>query len=134
MTYPHTFRSKHTETVTTNATYGSFLTKGKKPIVPITPEFFRIFETIDMHSDEIVDLLRDFVQIQNISGSFYHRNNMTTAIELVEKWFEKLLIRYERNDIGWCEEPEGCCMLPNVLTGQNMYNYSRDKPTVSIIF
>lgn len=119
-TYPHTFRSEHTETVTTSSIYGSFYRKQMAPHIKIPEKMVPLLHHVDDASDEFVENLKDFVAVPNISGKFEHRHDMNTAIKLVEVWMKKLKIKYERYEIGWHEMSEACCKMPNVILGHTL--------------
>lgn len=129
MSYPHTFRTTNTETVTTSSLYGLFA-KGKRSSEPISEDIMDMFNFIDKNCENYVTVLKAFIEIPNISGMASNCCKMSEAIELVEKWFVKLNIKYERYTIGWYEDPEVCCKIPDVLLGNNDEGYSKSKKTV----
>lgn len=134
MTYPHTFRTEHTETKTTSSVYGSFYERQKLVHVSIAKELVPLLHYVDDHNEMFIQNLKSFVEIQNVGGVFEKRLEMEKMINTVEKWLRKLKIKYERFDVGWYTMSEACCKMPNVILGETISKSSRPKKTVRLFF
>lgn len=132
MTYPHTFRTEHTECITTSSIYGSFYARQKLGHIPIAKELVPLLHDIDDSNEEFIENLREFVSVENVIGEFEKRHEMNKMLDIVETWLKRLKIKYECFDVGWYEMALACCKMPNVILGETVGG-DRRKKTVSLL-
>lgn len=101
MVYPHTFRTEHSETKTTNSVYGEYYAARMVKHVSVTPKLLVIFQYIDSNRNEILDYLGEAVKIKSVSGALRYRDNVIGMIKFTEDWLKKLSVKYECFNIGW---------------------------------
>lgn len=117
MVFPHTYRSENTETKTTSSQYGEFYESMKHAHISLEDDIIDLLKYVDDVKEQYVEDLQQAVAIKSISGVFEHRKDVAKMINLVEKWFGKLKIKYEKLDIGW-EKIDGLCVKkPTVILG-----------------
>lgn len=101
MVYPHTFRTEHSETKTTNATYGEYYARQIEKKITIQPPLLKIFQYVDSNRNDILNNLDNAVKIPSISGELKYRNDVHKMIKHTEDWLTKLGIKYECFNIGF---------------------------------
>ncbi|XP_030764210.1 cytosolic non-specific dipeptidase-like [Sitophilus oryzae] len=100
MVYPHTYRTEHSETKTTNAVYGEYYEAKKSKKIYIPPELHKVLQYIDSNRTMFFEDLTEIVKIKSISGQYKYRRDVAKMIAFTEEWLNKLSITYECFNIG----------------------------------
>lgn len=132
MVYPHCYRTEHSETHTTNSTYGEYYAKLQSKKIPIQPELLKLLQFIDTYRSDFVKDLKDMVQIKSVSGSLNHIDDVKAMIEFTEKWLVKLGVKYECFNMGKYEIEGKTVKVPPVILGS--LGSGSDKKTVPIYY
>lgn len=131
MVYPHCYRTEHSETITTNSTYGDWLAKHKSTKIPIQPELLELLKYVDTYNASFLRDLQEAVSIKSISGNPKYSNEIKEMISFTEKWMIKLGAKYECFDIGYQEVGGEKYPLPPVILGTIGGGKDDTKKTVS---
>lgn len=115
MVYPHSYRTEHSETKTTNCVYGDYYAQYDSKRIRIQPDLLKIIQFIDSNRSNFVKDLTEAVAIKNISGHLDHRDEMLKMIQFAEDWLFKLGIKYECFNIGYHELEGKKVRLPKII-------------------
>lgn len=118
MVFPHTYRNEHTETITTNYTYGSWYAEHVKFKIPIKRQLLKLLKDIDGCERSYRRDLSDTVAIKCIPTNPKYSKEIYRMKSYVEGWFNKLSIRNESFDIGSIQFGDQTLVLPPVLLGR----------------
>lgn len=100
MVYPHTYRTEHSETKTSNSVYGEYYAEKESKKIKIEPDLLKIFQYIDSNRSQFYDDLVEILKIKSVSGKLQYRDEVTKMISVTEHWLKKLQIKYECFNIG----------------------------------
>lgn len=103
MVYPHSYRTEHSETRTTNSMYGEYYAAVKSKKIKIQPTLMKILQYIDSHRMEFLEDLKEAVKIKSISSMLKYRDEVSKMIKFTEGWLTKLDVKYECFNIGFFE-------------------------------
>lgn len=117
MVYPHSYRTEHSETVTTNSTYGEYYRKHEDKKIPIQPDLLKILQYVDSNRVAFLKNLEDVVEIKSISGDHEHRGEVMKMIKFTENWLKRLGVKYENFNIGFHELNGKKYRIPPVILG-----------------
>ncbi|KAI4461418.1 beta-ala-his dipeptidase [Holotrichia oblita] len=117
MVYPHTYRTEHSETRTTNAEYGQYYAQSQSKKIKIQPQLLKILQYVDSNRVQIVQDLREAVKIQSTSDDLINKDNIINMVKFAEKWLLELGVKYECFNIGTREIKGKRYKLPPVILG-----------------
>lgn len=100
MVYPHTYRTEHSETHTTNAVYGEYYAAMKSKKIKIQPQLLTVLQYIDSNRPAFLNDLAEAVKIKSI-GDLKHRDEVLKMIKFAEEWLRKLDMKYELFNPGF---------------------------------
>lgn len=132
MVYPHTYRTEHSETRTTNAEYGQYYAQSQSKKIKIQPQLLKILQYVDSNRVQIVQDLREAVEIQSTSDDLINKDNIINMVKFAEKWLLRLGVKYECFNIGTREIKGKRYKLPPVILGN--IGSDKEKKTVSVHF
>lgn len=132
MVYPHTYRTEHSETRTTNAEYGQYYAQSQSKKIKVQPQLLKILQYVDSNRVQIVQDLREAVKIQSTSDDLINKDNIINMVKFAEKWLLKLGVKYECFNIGTREIKGKRYKLPPVILGN--IGSDKEKKTVSIYY
>lgn len=115
MVYPHSYRTEHSETRTTNSVYGEYYAQHQSKKIPIQPDLLKIIQFIDSRRDRFLTDLSNIVKIKSISGSLKHRAELQNMIDFTQNWLFNHGLKYERFDIGFHELEGQKVRLPTII-------------------
>ncbi|KAG5883556.1 hypothetical protein JTB14_008523 [Gonioctena quinquepunctata] len=115
MVYPHSYRTEHSETKTTNSVYGEYYEAMKSRKIKIQPKLLKVIQYIDSNREEFVDDLKEAVQIKSVTSSIKYRDEVKKMIKFAEDWLTKLDMKYECFNIGFYELDGHKVRLPSVI-------------------
>lgn len=117
MVYPHTYRTEHSETITTNSTYGEYYRKHEDKKIPIQPELLKILQYVDSNRVTFLKNLEEAVEIKSISGEYKYRGDVMNMITFTENWLKRLGVKYENFNYGYHELGGKKCRIPPIILG-----------------
>lgn len=123
MVYPHTYRTEHSETKTTNAEYGQYYAQSQSKKIKIQPQLLKILQYADSNRTQIVADIKEAVEIESTSDDLVHKENIIKMVKFAEKWLLRLGVKYECFNIGTREVNGKRYKLPPVILG----NIGKDK-------
>lgn len=129
MVYPHTYRTEHSETITTNAVYGEYYAAKTSKKIKIEPDLLLILQYIDSNRLQFFDDLAEVVKIKTVSGKLQYRDDVDRMINFTEEWLKTLQMKYECFNIGHYVLDGKKVRIPSVILA-SLGNCS-DKKTVS---
>lgn len=132
MVYPHTYRTEHSETHTTNAVYGEYYEAMKSKKIKIPPPLLGVLQVIDSNRNAFKDDLEEAVKIKSITSDLKYKEEVLKMIRFTEEWLKKLDMRYELFNVGFRIVDGKKARLPPVILA-SLGNDSKKK-TVSIFF
>lgn len=100
MVYPHSYRTEHSETVTTNSTYGDYYAKGKSKKIMIPSQLLIILQYIDSNRSQFLEDLEEIIKFKSVSSDLKYRDEVMKMIKFVEEWLQRLDIKYESFNVG----------------------------------
>ncbi|KAH0998616.1 cytosolic non-specific dipeptidase-like isoform X1 [Dendroctonus ponderosae] len=100
MVYPHTYRTEHSETITTNAVYGEYYAAKTSKKINIEPDLLLILQYVDSNRLQFLDDLAEIVKFKSVSGKLQYRDDVDRMISFTEEWLKKLQMKYECFNIG----------------------------------
>ncbi|KXZ75665.1 cytosolic non-specific dipeptidase [Tribolium castaneum] len=115
MVYPHSYRTEHSETRTTNSVYGEYYAQHQSKRIPIQPDLLKIIQFIDSHRGRFLKDLADVVMIKSVSGNLEYKDEVQKMIDFTQNWLSKLGLKYERFNIGFHELGGEKHRLPVIL-------------------
>ncbi|XP_023021265.2 cytosolic non-specific dipeptidase [Leptinotarsa decemlineata] len=115
MVYPHSYRTEHSETKTTNSVYGEYYEAMKSKKIKIQPALLTILQFIDSNRIGFIDDLKEAVQIKSVTSKLEYRNEVKKMIKFTESWLKKLDMKYECFNIGFYELDGEKVRLPPVI-------------------
>ncbi|KAI4461415.1 beta-ala-his dipeptidase [Holotrichia oblita] len=130
MVYPHTYRTEHSETRTTNAEYGQYYAQSQSKKIKIQPQLLKILQYVDSNRVQIVQDLREAVKIQSTSDDLINKDNIINMVKFAEKWLLELGVKYECFNIGTREIKGKRYKLPPVILGN--IGSDKEKKTLCI--
>nr|CAI5869566.1 unnamed protein product [Callosobruchus analis] len=101
MVYPHSYRTEHSETKTTNSIYGDYYAAIQSKKIHIQPELLKILQYVDSNRSEFLDDLEEAVKIKSISSQIEYQDETKKMLKFVENWLNKLDVKYECFNIGY---------------------------------
>lgn len=101
MVYPHTYRTEHSETHTTNSVYGEYYAAMKSKKIKIQPKLLTILQYIDSNSYNFIDDLAEAVKIKSISSDVKYEADVNKMIQFAQDWLKKLNLKYELFNVGF---------------------------------
>ncbi|CAH0554685.1 unnamed protein product [Brassicogethes aeneus] len=118
MVFPHTYRNEHTETITTNFTYGSWYAEHVRFKIPIQPTLLKLLKEIDGHENKFRHNLAKAISFKTIPTDPKYSKEIYGMKAYVESWFSKLGIRNESFDVGSTEINGKTITLPPITLGR----------------
>lgn len=115
MVYPHTYRTEHSETRTTNSVYGEYYAQHQSKKIAIQPNLMKILQYIDSHRGKFLRDLGAAVKIKSVSGDLKYREELQKMIDFTQDWLFKLGLKYERFNIGFHELEGKKVRLPTAI-------------------
>lgn len=115
MVYPHSYRTEHSETVTTNSMYGDFYRMSGDEHISIQDELLKILQYVDSNRLPFIKDLDEAVQIKSISGQLKYRNEVIKMIKFTEKWLKSLGMKYQCFNYGYHELDGKKYRLPPII-------------------
>ncbi|XP_050304401.1 cytosolic non-specific dipeptidase-like [Anthonomus grandis grandis] len=100
MVYPHTYRTEHSETKTTNSVYGEYYAAKTSKKIKIQPDLLKILQYIDSNRALFLEDLTEIVKIKSVSSKQKYRDDVYQMIHFTEEWLKKLEMKYECFNIG----------------------------------
>lgn len=117
MVYPHSYRTEHSETVTTNSTYGEFYRVSEETHISIQKDLLKLLQYVDSNRQQLVKDLNEAVQIKSVSGSLKYRNEVIKMIKFTETWLKRLGVKYQCFNYGYHELEGKKFRLPPIIMG-----------------
>lgn len=115
MVYPHTYRTEHSETHTTNAVYGEYYEAMKSKKIKIQPQLLNVLQVIDSNRSQYLNDLKEAIEIKSITSDLKHRDEVQKMIKFSEEWLNKLDMKYELFNVGFREVDGKKVRLPPVI-------------------
>ena len=115
MVYPHSYRTEHSETRTSNSVYGEYHAQIQSKKIPIQPDLLKIIQFIDSHRKKFLRDVAEAVQIKSISGDLEYRDEVQKMINFAEDWLSLLGLKYERFNLGFHELEGKSVRLPTII-------------------
>ncbi|CAH1155802.1 unnamed protein product [Phaedon cochleariae] len=115
MVYPHSYRTEHSETKTTNSVYGDYYAAMKSKKIKIQPNLLTIIQYIDSYRSQFLDDLEEAVKIKSITTDLKYRDEVKNMIKFTEGWLTKLDMKYECFNIGFYQVDDQKVRLPPVI-------------------
>ncbi|VEN51614.1 unnamed protein product, partial [Callosobruchus maculatus] len=115
MVYPHSYRTEHSETKTTNSIYGEYYAAISSKKIHIQPELLKILQFVDSNRSEFLDDLEEAIKIKSISSKIAYQDETKKMLKFVENWLNKLDVKYECFNIGYHVIDGKKVRLPPVL-------------------
>lgn len=123
MVYPHTYRTEHSETRTTNAEYGQYYAQSQSKKIKVQPKLLKILQYVDSNRVQFISDLKQAIEIKSISDNLKQKEQLIQMVKFVEKWLLKLGVKYENFYIGERTLDGKRYKLPPVILG----NIGNDK-------
>lgn len=114
MVYPHTYRTEHSETHTTNAVYGEYYEAMKSKKIKIQPPLLTVIQYVDSNRTVFLNNLASAVQIKSIAD-LKHEDEVLKMIKFAEEWLRKLDMKYELFNPGFRNVNGKKVRLPPVI-------------------
>ncbi|CAH1985983.1 unnamed protein product [Acanthoscelides obtectus] len=118
MVYPHSYRTEHSETKTTNSVYGDYYASTQSSKIHIQPQLLKILQFVDSNRTEFLDDLEEAVKIKSISSKLAYQDDSKKMIKFVENWLDKLDVKYECFNIGYHVLEGKKVRLPPIILGR----------------
>lgn len=131
MVYPHTYRTEHSETRTTNAVYGEYYEATHSKKIKIQPELLKVMQYVDSNRNQFLDDLVDIVKLKSISGRYKYRHEVQKTIHFTEEWLTRLNMKYECFNIGYYDLEGHKTRIPSVILAS--LGHDSKKKTVSLV-
>lgn len=131
MVYPHTYRTEHSETHTSNAEYGNYYAAMKSRKIKIQPQLLPILQFIDSNPQSFLKDLEEAVKIKSITSDLKYKTEVQKMIKFAEKWLIKLDMKFELFNVGFRYVDGHKVRLPPVILAS--FGNDPKKKTVSIL-
>ncbi|XP_060528292.1 cytosolic non-specific dipeptidase-like [Cylas formicarius] len=115
MVYPHTYRTEHSETLTTNCVYGDYYASRQSRKIAISPALLKILQYIDSNRAQFLENIKEAVKIRSVSNKLKYRDEIIRMIRFTEEWLNKLNVKYECFNIGFHDVDGTRVRLPPVI-------------------
>ncbi|KAF7273865.1 hypothetical protein GWI33_013443 [Rhynchophorus ferrugineus] len=130
MVYPHTYRTEHSETRTTNAVYGEYYEARNSKKIKVQPELLKVLQYVDSNRNQFLDDLAEIVQFKSISGRYKYRHEVQKTIHFTENWLNRLNMKYECFNIGHYDLEGHKIRIPSVILAS--LGHDSKKKTVAV--
>lgn len=101
MVYPHTYRTEHSETHTTNAVYGEYYEAMQSKKIKIQPELLAVLQYVDSNRSTFLKDLAEAVKIKSITSDVKYKDEVKKMTLFSEEWLTKLDMKYELFNVGF---------------------------------
>ncbi|XP_057651819.1 cytosolic non-specific dipeptidase-like [Diorhabda carinulata] len=113
--YPHSYRTKHTETKTTNGCYGAYFLAQKSVKIRIPPALLKIIQYIDVNRKQFINDLDQAVRIRSVTTKIKYIEDCKNMTKFLEDWMRKLQLRYECFNIGFYDIGDRKVPIPPII-------------------
>ncbi|XP_017781520.1 PREDICTED: cytosolic non-specific dipeptidase-like [Nicrophorus vespilloides] len=117
MVTPHSYRTEHTETQTTNQNYGEYFAIKSSKKIKIQPDLRKVLQYVDSNHLSFLDDLQEAIEIKSISGDIKYRDDLIKMVKFIEGWMVKMGAKYECFYVGYHNLGGKKVRLPPIILG-----------------